>query len=93
MRRYSLEVVVSPCRSCRFHSIGNGDVLGPDIELPFTDAYEARKDDTRVDTNPHVDGDTVLVSARKQKRYKNVLSHFAAAKKDSNLTSRIRSII
>lgn len=40
----------------RLHVVGGGDVIGPDVELPFAQAQNAAEHVSRVDANAHVDG-------------------------------------
>ena len=45
--------------------ISNGDILGPDVKLPFSGSNETRENVTRVNSNSHIDVNMVLVSAKK----------------------------
>ena len=43
-----------PGNASSLHVIGQCDVIGPDVKLPFVDAQDAAQDGSRVDAYPHV---------------------------------------
>ena len=42
------------------HSIGDSDVLGPDVKVPFLCANNARENVAGMDADPHIDVDAVF---------------------------------
>lgn len=44
-----------PWKASRLHMIGEGDVMWPDVKLPFAKSDHATQHITRVNTNSHVD--------------------------------------
>lgn len=43
-----------PRYAATFHIVGQGDVIGPDVELPLAQPQHAAVNAPRVDTYPHV---------------------------------------
>lgn len=44
----------SPRDASALHVVGQGDVIGPDVELPLSQAEHAAQHGARVDADPHV---------------------------------------
>lgn len=44
-----------PRKSSTFHVIGEGDIVAPNVELPFSKSHYAAQHVTRVYANSHVD--------------------------------------
>ena len=55
-----------PCFASGFHSISNGNVLGPNVKLPFSSSNKTRKNVARMNPYPHIDANTMFVPARKK---------------------------
>lgn len=49
-----------PRLSGRLHSVGDSDVLGPDVKVPFLCANNARENVAGMDADPHIDVDAVF---------------------------------
>ena len=49
-----------PRLSGRLHSVGDSDVLGPDVKMPFLCANNARENVAGMDADPHIDVDAVF---------------------------------
>ena len=45
---------ILPRHSARLHPVGEGDVVGPDVELPLPEADHPAEDVARVHADPHV---------------------------------------
>ena len=44
----------APRNTARFHVVGQGDVVGPDVELPLVDAQHAAQHRSRMDADSHI---------------------------------------
>lgn len=45
----------APRNTARFHVVGQGDVVGPDVELPFPETQHSAMDATGMNSHAHVD--------------------------------------
>jgi hypothetical protein len=43
-----------PRNTSRFHVVGQGDIVGPDVELPLAQSQHAAQHVARVNSNSHV---------------------------------------
>ena len=53
---------IVPSSSCRLHVVCDGDILGPDVELPFLESNDAGHYVTRVHPYAHIDRHAMLKS-------------------------------
>ena len=61
---YIFNSMVLPSCSCSLHVICNGDIFGPNVILPFSEANNSWQDVTCVNAYPHVHFNTMLLSKK-----------------------------